>query len=110
MEVKDYNQYIVKVDGTRRLTLRNRQFLRRYRPHQLFGFSHPPQPCLVASDPSPPVSVLVRPPPSSVVSTADSPSMAFGCHRGTAHGAEEPAPTLGPSVRAKEGGDCVAGS
>jgi len=56
MEVKEYNQYIVKVDGTGRLTLRNRQFLRRYRPHQLFGFSPPPQPYLVASDPSPPLS------------------------------------------------------
>ena len=32
MEVKDYDQYNVKVDGTGRLTLRNRRFLRSFSP------------------------------------------------------------------------------
>ena len=32
VEVKDHHQYVVKVDGSGRLTLRNRQFLRRYEP------------------------------------------------------------------------------
>ena len=33
--VKDHNQYLVKVAGTGRLTLRNRQFLRKYKSHNL---------------------------------------------------------------------------
>ena len=32
VEIKDHHQYVVKVDGSGRLTLRNRQFLRRYQP------------------------------------------------------------------------------
>ena len=32
MECKDFDQYVVKVDGTGRLTLRNRKFLRRLTP------------------------------------------------------------------------------
>lgn len=35
VEVKDFHQYVVKVDGSGRLTLRNRQFLRRYQPPSL---------------------------------------------------------------------------
>jgi len=33
LETRDHDQYIVKVDGTGRLTLRNRRFLRRFEPH-----------------------------------------------------------------------------
>ena len=33
VEVKGHDQYVVKVTGTGRLTLRNRRFLRRYEPH-----------------------------------------------------------------------------
>ena len=34
VEVKQYNQYIIKVDGSGRTTLRNRKFLRKYTPFQ----------------------------------------------------------------------------
>ena len=35
VEVKQYDQYVVSVDGSRRVTLRNRKFLRHYIPvHQ----------------------------------------------------------------------------
>ena len=38
IEVKQHDQYIVRVDGSRRVTLRNRKFLRRYIPvHQPIG-------------------------------------------------------------------------
>ena len=33
MEKKDYDQYIVKMDGSGRVTLRNRKFLRKYKPY-----------------------------------------------------------------------------
>ncbi len=33
VETKDNDQYVVKVAGSRRLTLRNRRFLRKYEPH-----------------------------------------------------------------------------
>ena len=32
VEVKDHDQYVVKIDGSGRATLRNRKFLRRYEP------------------------------------------------------------------------------
>ena len=35
VEVKDFDQYVVKVSGSGRLTLRNRKFLRLYTPHSL---------------------------------------------------------------------------
>ena len=35
VEVRPNDQYYVKVDGSGRLTLRNRRFLRKYAPHQL---------------------------------------------------------------------------
>ena len=35
IEVRPNDQYSVKVDGSGRLTLRNRRFLRKYDPHQL---------------------------------------------------------------------------
>ena len=40
MEKKDYDQYVIRVSSSGRLTLRNRQFLRRYTPHNLH--SKPP--------------------------------------------------------------------
>ena len=33
VEKKDYDQYIVKMDGSGRVTLRNRKFLRKYKPY-----------------------------------------------------------------------------
>ena len=43
VEVKKNDQYVVKVDGSGRLTLRNRRFLRKYEPHhnQQRTYSHP---------------------------------------------------------------------
>ena len=41
VEVKDHDQYVEKIAGTVRLTLRNRRFLRYYNPHfqqQHWGF------------------------------------------------------------------------
>ncbi|MEL6803903.1 MAG: transposase family protein, partial [Bacteroidota bacterium] len=32
VEVRQYNQYVVKINGSNRITLRNRRFLRRYEP------------------------------------------------------------------------------
>ena len=37
VEVKDFDQYVVKVTGSGRLTLRNRRFLRKYVPHSYEG-------------------------------------------------------------------------
>ena len=47
VEVKEHDQYVVKVSGTGRLTLRNRRFLRQYQPHALHSqpidFCPPPR-------------------------------------------------------------------
>ena len=34
IEVKQYDQYIIKIDGSGRMTLRNRKFLRKFTPYQ----------------------------------------------------------------------------
>ena len=39
MESKDFDQYLVKVAGSGRLTLRNRRFLRKFTPHDLYKSS-----------------------------------------------------------------------
>ena len=39
VESKGHQQYVVKVDGTGRLTMRNRQFLRRFLPYGKTGTS-----------------------------------------------------------------------
>ena len=39
VEVRQFDQYVVKVDGSGRVTLRNRKFLRRYNP--VYPRSHP---------------------------------------------------------------------
>ena len=33
VEVKDHDQYVIKIPGSGRLTLRNRRFVRRFQPH-----------------------------------------------------------------------------
>ena len=56
VEVKEHDQYVVKVSGTGRLTLRNRRFLRKYEPHSLHYHSSPfIQPQSTASIPTNPV-------------------------------------------------------
>ena len=39
VEVKGYDQYIVRVDGSRRLTRRNRKFLRKFEPYRPDGMN-----------------------------------------------------------------------
>ena len=45
VEVKENDQYVAKIAGTGRMTLRNRRFLRKYEPHfqqgPLWRFDHP---------------------------------------------------------------------
>lgn len=49
VECREHDQYIVKIDGTGRLTLRNRKFLRRYEPHSTSTRAYTP-PCLPSQD------------------------------------------------------------
>ena len=83
VEVRQFDQYVIRVDGSGRVTLRNRKFLRKYIPvipraaiTQLPGAVHPPLlPQL--QPPSPPVAGVAKPqlhPPSSPVAGADKPS------------------------------------
>lgn len=37
VEVKDFDQYLVKVSGSGRITLRNRKFIKKFEPHPLVG-------------------------------------------------------------------------
>ena len=39
VEVKQHNQYLISVDGSGRVTLRNRKFLRKYTPFMKKGIS-----------------------------------------------------------------------
>lgn len=47
VEVKEFDQYVVMVDGSRRVTLRNRRYLRQYTPFQCKPFSANPVPAYV---------------------------------------------------------------
>ena len=51
VEVKEFDQYAVKVDGTGRLTLRNRKFLRSYQPIKRQGTHLPPVPSQQSLEP-----------------------------------------------------------
>ena len=69
VEVKEFDQYVLKIDGSGRLTLRNRKFLRKITPYQLTKHfksdlpvpptqtQEPPQPL-----PPPPVQIPDEPP------------------------------------------------
>ena len=65
VEVKEHDQYVVKVDGSGRLTLRNRKFLRKITPYQNIKHfrSDPPPPLPDNSHPHAPV--LPSPPVQS---------------------------------------------
>ena len=52
VEAKDHDQYVVKVDGSRRVTLRNRRFLRKFTPITS-----------TIAGPASPLRVTVPPPP-----------------------------------------------
>ena len=51
LETKPHDQYLVKVDGTGRTTLRNRKFLRRYHPIAKPSPTPPPQPSAAGPGP-----------------------------------------------------------
>ena len=77
VEVKQFDQYVVRVDGSGRVTLRNRKFLRKYAPAvpraPLAVLPSIPVPPIVANDILPTIPVPPRPvvPP---VATPDSPA------------------------------------
>ena len=76
VERKDFDQYVVKVDGSGRLTMRNRKFLRKITPYQLT--KHFPDSSLRpdTSDPPPAVTPPTPTPDTEAgpVTTQDQPS------------------------------------
>ena len=62
LEVQPHDSYLVKVDGSNKVTKRNRQFLRKFEPF----YSEPAAP--VQPPPLPPLTQLARPPPLPVPS------------------------------------------
>ena len=60
VERKEFDQYVVKVDGSGRLTMRNRKFLRKITPYQLT--KHFPDSSLRPATSDPPV--VTSPPPT----------------------------------------------
>ena len=62
LEVQPHDSYLVKVDGSKKVTKRNRQFLRKFEPF----YSEPAAP--VQPPPLPPLTQLARPPPLPVPS------------------------------------------
>ena len=79
IEVRQFHQYVVRVDGSGRVTLRNRRFLRKYIPavERRPVISLPSLPGLPANDPSPaappPGSTLSSPAPTRTPTTPDKP-------------------------------------
>ena len=68
VEVRQFDQYVVRVDGSGRVTLRNRKFLRKYVPiipraaiTQLPGVINPTLLTPLQHPPSPPVAVVAKP-------------------------------------------------
>ena len=67
VEVKEFDQYVLKIDGSGRLTLRNRKFLRKITPYQLTKHfkSDNPVPLTPATSPtSEPPEVPTEAPPA----------------------------------------------
>ena len=67
MEVKEFDQYVLKIDGSGRLTLRNRKFLRKITPYQLtkhFKSDNPVPLTPVTSPTSEPPEVPTEAPPA----------------------------------------------
>ena len=85
IEVKQYNQYMVKVDGSGRATLRNRKFLRKYTPVierklPVFKPEAPPPPTTTNPSPSPPIpqpTVPTTPEPPSRHQAREIPTRVF---------------------------------
>ena len=78
VEVKDYDQYVVRVDGSGRLTMRNRRFLRRLTPYS-HEMMRPVEPAATGDDAAPAPAA----PPSSAPSS-ETP------HRGGSSNSGEP--------------------
>ena len=92
VETKPNDQYVVKVAGSGRLTLRNRRFLRAYQKHDLHSFmpaTNTPQPSFTQMVPSTPVASHV---PQHPHATASYPS----CERSTT--VESKTPSSLPSM------------
>ena len=86
VEVRQFDQYVVKVDGSGRVTLRNRKFLRKYVPatvcyppnHVLMDNAYkPPQPCtrIHPDPPSKPTRIHPDPPSKHRVPVATPPDI-----------------------------------
>ena len=68
IEVRQFDQYVVRVDGSGRVTLRNRKFLRKYLPVVprtpiMMAPGYTPTPSAARTEPSTPNATLFRPPP-----------------------------------------------
>jgi len=87
VEVKQYNQYLIRVDGSKRVTLRNRKFLRKFKPildesitenivpnfQHYHGISEESTSQRITQNPKGPITVLPDP-PAVLDSLAKSPS------------------------------------
>ena len=96
VEVQDYDQYIVKIHGSGRLTRRNRQFLRKFSAREhFFGTQQDPK------DQQRPVTDIQQPPPISQLVQEE--AEAEG-HSGPDHRSQSPSPTrsAGPEVVGQE--------
>ena len=76
VEVKDHDQYVVRVDGSGRLTMRNRRFLRRLTPYS-HGMMRPAEPAATGYDAAPAPAA----PPSSAPSS-ETPHRGGSSHSG----------------------------
>ena len=89
VEVKQFHQYVVKVDGSGRVTLRNRQHLRKYTPFL-------PRPATLPRAFTPPGDQV--PPPTTGTNTPELPDPAPAADTPTAHGnSESSVPSASPT-------------
>ena len=96
VETHPHDQYTVKVDGSGRLTLRNRQFLRKIVSHDLFGHSKQ------TPTPGPGPTSDFLPPPSGLVSPQvpdpESPKQDSRTSTSTPPVPDMPGPTVVPAT------------
>ena len=71
MEVGDHDQHIVKVDGSGRLTLRNRRFLRKFIPVTTDIYKHPLPFCPTQTVPDVTTTPRLPVPPHTPLATAE---------------------------------------
>ena len=92
VEVKEFDQYVLKIDGSGRLTLRNRKFLRKITPYQLTKHFKsdlpvpttqtqeppqplPPPPVQIPDEPPTPVTIPNTEPPETLAETPPAPPL-----------------------------------